>query len=616
MLHQINQSIGNTPMYLKIKSMKSKIFTHIRVVLLFIISFSVLSCRNTTDNVEGEGQSTVKINLLGISEAIDAPLKQASVSRNGAIQTAYVAEVPYNKDYNIVATITPDISSVKQNAQTQASVNPTAWTTTPQAPTTNPIGANVKYLVMVFDENGNRITAQEHVYDSSNQSNTANQMILNAGKNYTFVAISYNNTTAPTFNAAATTLSDVTNTIAVDNTSDYLYYNSGLVNIIYGQQNYINITFRHVNSKVSLVVDATTEMGRITAIAANIAGTGSVNLAANGTTASGTATPYNKSFTFPAPNTQIVTSSSVLVSSAGNAHTINITSVSTNGSPARTDIPAINVPAGTFQKGVTYKVNLSFQATGISIGGLIWARGNLAYDWVNKIYYNRYYPQETGSNYRDTDYWNFGSTETPLVPKKIINGWTDANTAPVNQITLPIQDPCKLVAGGKWRMPTVSDFANLGVFKVHNGGDMSGVNDGLSTTTFAGGTAQPNGNITGNNFPYVYFDGTNEMGGAAVRLRFYAAGRYFGNFTTAQAAAGYQNGDNAAWTANNAQYMASDAMPYLTGADANVRAMVPSIVNGDSSGGNKTFVTRRGQPSDDGNWSADDRIPVRCVKNP
>lgn len=50
---------------------------------------------------------------------------------------------------------------------------------------------------MVFDENGNRITAQEKVYDSSNQSNTADQMILNAGKDYTFVAISYNSAITP-----------------------------------------------------------------------------------------------------------------------------------------------------------------------------------------------------------------------------------------------------------------------------------------------------------------------------------------------------------------------------------------------------------------------------------
>ena len=120
--------------------------------------------------------------------------------------------------------------------------------------------------------------------------------------------------------------------------------------------------------------------------------------------------PITNLFTFPTLNAQAVTSSSVLVSSAGNAHVINIiTSVSTNGSPARTDVPAINVPVGTFQKGVSYKVNLSFQATGISIGGLIWARGIWPMIGVNKIYYNRYYPQETGSNYRNTDYWNFGS---------------------------------------------------------------------------------------------------------------------------------------------------------------------------------------------------------------
>ncbi|AQX83690.1 hypothetical protein ATB97_13155 [Elizabethkingia bruuniana] len=586
--------------------MKTNIRRYIMSVFMLL---AILSCRGTTGNTEEEGQAVVKINLAGIIQASDT-----SVSRSRMVSEVYAMEIPYNKDFNLVATITPEIPAAKINTRTSA--NPSALTITPQPPTTNPIGPNVKYLVMVFDENGNRITAQEKIYDSSNQSDTANQMILNAGKDYTFVAISYNTATAPTFNTAVTNLSDVTNTVSVVSSLDYLYFNSGPLNIIFGQQNYINITFKHINSRVILSVDATAEMGRITAIAANIAGTGSVNLAANGTTTSGTATSYNKSFTFPVLNTQAVTSSSVLVSSAGNAHVINITSVSTNGSPARTDVPAINVPVGTFQKGVSYKVNLSFQATGISIGGLIWARGNLAYDWVNKIYYNRYYPQETGSNYRNTDYWNFGSTETRLVPKKIINGWTDANTAPINQITLPIQDPCKLVAGGKWRMPTVSDFANLGVFKVHNGGDTSGANDGLSATTFAGGTAQPNGNITGNNFPYVYFDGTNEMGGTSVRLRFYAAGRYFGNFTTAQAAAGYQNGDNAVWTASNAQYMASDAMPYLTGADANVRAMVQSIVNGDSSGGNKTFVTRRGQPLDGANWSADDRVPIRCVKNP
>ena len=90
----------------------------------------------------------------------------------------------------------------------------------------------------------------------------------------------------------------VINTVAVGNTTDYLYFNSGPVNIVYGQQNYINITFRHVNSNVSLSIDATAELGRITSIIAHIEGTGSVNLAANGTGTPGTAAVYDKAFTF------------------------------------------------------------------------------------------------------------------------------------------------------------------------------------------------------------------------------------------------------------------------------------------------------------------------------
>ena len=35
---------------------------------------------------------------------------------------------------------------------------------------------------MIFDENGNRIIAEERVYDSSSQSDKANQMTLDAGK--------------------------------------------------------------------------------------------------------------------------------------------------------------------------------------------------------------------------------------------------------------------------------------------------------------------------------------------------------------------------------------------------------------------------------------------------
>lgn len=599
--------------------MKRSIFIPVTILLLFIVFFSILSCRNTTDNAEGEGKVVVKINLRGITEA-----SEASVNRSSAIPAVYVREVSYNKDYNVVATITPENPVVKTN--TRASLNPSAWTTTPQPPTTNPIGVNVKYLVMVFDENNNRITAQEKVYDSSNQSNTDSEIILNAGKNYTFVAVSYNTAMAPVFNATVTTLDDVANTIAVDNSTDYLYFNSGPVTIIYGQQNYINVNFKHINSRVSLNIDATSEMGKITTIAASITGTGSVNLAANGTATSGTPTPYNHAFIFPVLNTQVVTSTFVLVSSAGNAHAINITSASLNEGAPKTDIPAINIPVGTFRRGVSYKVNLSFQATGILAGGLIWARGNLAYDWGNKIYYNRQYPQEAGISYKDTDYWNYATNQgSPLVPKMIIGFHSDISIASSNVyyftdgtnensiLRTLMNDPCKLVAGGKWRMPSLDDFQNLGVYKVHNGGDVNGTTDGFGTTVFGGGINQANGNIADNNFPYVYFEGANEVGGVAARLRFYKAGRYYGSVTEADRTAGYQNGGNDPYIPGTAIYMARDAYN-SEGLSLYKRPYMPVVYSGDKSDGTKTFVTRRLDQYHD--WSADDRVPIRCVKNP
>ncbi|WP_454060090.1 hypothetical protein [Elizabethkingia ursingii] len=590
-----------------------------RYITAIFISFIILSCRGTADNTEEEGQVVVNINLLGIASA-----QEASVNRAMTIPPVYISEVPYNKDFNLITTITPEMPTRKMN--TRESVNPSAVTVTPQPPTTNPIGANVKYLVMVFDENGNRIIAQEKVYDSTNQSNTANQMILNAGKNYTFVAISYNTITAPTFNAAATTLNNVINTVVVGNTTDYLYFNSGPVNIVYGQQNYINVTFKHVNSSVSLSIDATAEMGRITAITANIAGTGSVNLAANGTTTSGTPTVYDKTFTFPVVNNQLVNSAPVLVSSAGNGHAINLTSVSLNGGVPRADIPSIVIPAGTFLRGISYKVKLSFQSTGIMAGGLIWARGNLAYDWGNKIYYNRYYPQESGSNYKDTDYWNYATDKTnPLAPKMVITSHSDIwnwstnvyyftdGTNENSASKIPLNDPCKLVAGGKWRTPSLTDFENLGVYKIHNGGDINGVTDGQETTVLEGGITHANGNITNNNFPYVYFEGINEMTGINTRLRFYKTGRYYGSVTEADRLAGPQNGGNSPYIANAAIYMASDAYNYEL-LPAHRRPYMAVIYNGERSDGINTFLTQRKSFYHD--WSVDDRVPIRCVKSP
>lgn len=52
---------------------------------------------------------TVKINLLGVAETSDT-----SISSSRMIPVAYVTEVPYDKNFNLVATITPEVPAIKQ----------------------------------------------------------------------------------------------------------------------------------------------------------------------------------------------------------------------------------------------------------------------------------------------------------------------------------------------------------------------------------------------------------------------------------------------------------------------------------------------------------------------
>ncbi|MBB6500992.1 hypothetical protein [Pedobacter cryoconitis] len=638
--------------------MKPKLFkNHNRIAFVVLVMFfGMTSCKRSPDdigNMEGNGQTSVVVKLMGVAD--DSGTAEDQPSANGKVPAStagkFVAEVRYNKNYNIVATITPErgsttaVQAATISGNTKSNIATGALVVTPGTSTVTPLGSNIQYLVMVFDQNGNRLIALEKTYNSTTQSD-ASQAIsqLDGGKTYTFVAISNNTTTAPSFGANVQTLNDLTNTISVSSKTDFLYFKSSPMTIVGGKANYINVTFRHVNIRVTLSVDASPELGLISAMQAVIVDPGSVNLAANGTTTAPTSSnAAERFFTFPnTMNTQVVTSSPYMLSPKGTGNYIKIYSATLNGNivsgvtnpnaaPARTDIPQINIPDGTLQGGVQYTIHLSFQSTGIKAGNVIWARGNLAYDWVNNIYFNRYYPEETGSNYMSTDYWNYASyPNQPLVPAKLTKQTSptgsvtyltsDDNNAAYNQVTPITQntalDPCRLVAGGRWRMPTAADYASLGAYAVYNGASVSNV--------FNGGVIQPNGDITGTNHPFIYFFGANETDGSAVRLKFYAGGRYYylvqdntaplipvmnRQYWPTNAPTG------SAWIPDAAVYMISDALPFTwtDAGDQKVKAEMAVIYGGSTANGTNTFLTARGTAQK--NWSADDRCPIRCVRD-
>ncbi|UIR56989.1 hypothetical protein LZQ00_04035 [Sphingobacterium sp. SRCM116780] len=632
--------------------MKSRIFSKKNVTWILLLSLlcCVMSCRKSDDSVSGEesGKIAVQFKVGGIIEggkpsalAKAASLNEIKLEQTG---TVFVKETALNKDYNMVTTITADApaASVSGSSPTgaKASNNRAAWTTTPGVSTTTPVPANLQYRVLVFDDNGDRVKISgsssyiNSTYTASTQSQDVNAIKLDAGKYYYFVALAAltSPSTAPGGTTAITRIEDVL--FDVDRTVDALHFveRQYVGNKTESGNHIININFKHVNSKVTLSVEASPEMGNITATTATISGAGKTNLASDGTkTAVAGSFPYNNitltPFTYSSSTAiggpSVAKSSAVFISSAGtvngNPHTISIPSVAMNGGTARTDIPNIVVPAGTFASGVSYTVHITFQPTGIKVGGLIWARGNLSYDWTNKIYFNRYYPQESGSNYMNTDFWHWGNnanTLNPPLPKRVA-------TNEGIDYTAFVVDPCSMVAGGKWRTPTLAEYAALGVFKVHDG---SGA-EGATTTAFTGGTAySPNGSLA-NTFPYIYFDGTVETIGGAERLRFYKNGRYWGQITAADmtnningpAYGTYGIGNTNTYEPWTAQYMVQDPLtqndgtPYPAGNNSRLH---PVRVNeGSSSGGTKNFLSDR-PIANDLTYTEDDRIPIRCVKNP
>lgn len=548
------------------------------------------SCSKEDRNGLSGGEVKVEIGLVGMEDYADGTTKDNSTkSRASAHQTAgstgsevFRASVPYNDDYHIVATVFEENGRAVGNATKSPRA---ALTPTPTPTTTTQLGPNVKYLVMVFDENGDRIVAQEKVYDSTTQSNANNQMILNAGKSYTFIAVSNKTSTAPTFNPAVTKINDVINTILVDNTSDYLYFNSGPRTIVWGQQNYIGITFKGINSRVKVNLNTSFIGQNITAANVGIQGSGAVNLAVNGTVTPITGTTYTKSFVFPTLNSQNITSNALVVSSAGKAHTLNINSLTTGGG-TKSNLLSLAIPAGTFQKGVNYTLKLKIEPDGVIVGNVVWAKGNLAYNFDNDTYFIRDDPSEVGASFQSTDYWHYGySASESIVPQRFVSYWTDATTDPINTYNYPVQngnDPCRKVAGGLWRTPSIQDFDNLGSYDVRN-------NDG-SNVFF-------NGNI--NSFICFPQPGQTDPFSNDV-LKFYPGGRYYGTSALP-----------APWFIDRIEYMASDAHPF-SAFGAPSRPRQPTVYSGASTGG--TFLTQRVNLVDD-TWSADDRAPIRCVRS-
>ncbi len=392
------------------------------------------------------------------------------------------------------------------NESLKVPMNRAATVTTTPGLIINPLKKGVKYRVAIYQKNGNFVSQDLFIVGSEHLNNPIK---LTVGTEYVFVAYSLGNTADPGI-APNTNLNSAVINSTSTNGNGWLHFTKNMV--ITGSNNVIPIVLKNKLSQIKVTINSV-DVGNISAITSYI--TNHRNMIYTLKLIDGSFTildvPNSANITFPELNKPVIESALRYVCPNTTEENIyNISSITIDG------LTKYNISVTGFKliPGYKYTLNLTFKgAGGVVVGDLIWATGNLTYQ--NGIYYNRKYPEETGFDYGYTDYWNFGSPEPELLPAMNISS-PDPKTP---KIEYPIADPCKKIAGSKWRMPTLKDFESLGPPVVINTDGDVGYFTGLQAN---GVGNSPTG--TKNKAGYIYFTGKNENGGASTKLKFFAGG--------------------------------------------------------------------------------------------
>lgn len=246
-----------------------------------------------------------------------------------------------------------------------------------------------------------------------------------------------------------------------------------------------------------------------------------------------------KGFSFPtqaAAQTWTSTPVLIAVDNSNGAGEVKLANVTINNKAGNVSLTGL-----TLKKGVQYVLELNLGAKqGIEAGGETWSDGNLEYNKSTGVY-------SFGAKNSAGDYW-FPNYTKP----KVIDA---ANTNP--SATTPINgsngDPCKLVSGAGWRLPTKAEY------------------QALIDATAGGSTSNPNTQDPWRPARFVdYYDGTSAT----------PAGMFFGvrtdggkvyitvpqrdNYVFFSFRGYYPNDNIGAVIGKEGAYMASDGVGFTT----------------------------------------------------
>ncbi|MDX8569908.1 hypothetical protein OZ668_18060 [Elizabethkingia sp. HX XZB] len=432
---------------------------------LLLILFAVFSCRsNDSDNkMTAGGTANVSINLQG--EAFDdiADLGgQASLTQGVSVSTSAVQrkEIPFNKDFTLVAELSPVSNSSGKQAQASLGGNLLAAT----GPT--PLGTGIRYKVVVFRSTGEYVT--ERNYIRGQESSTAD-LNLDGGSNYTFIAYSVKSQTdlpdVTYTNSSNKTLSTASMS-GLANTVDFMYYRKDM-QVSGNQTNYLDVILRHKLSQITTTIDASATGYNITAVTANIdSHYPTYNVPLSTGTPAQTGTAGTAAVTFPTLGTQVVVANPVMLN--GNTTTGKFTLSTITIGPLTQTVSSAALTGLKITPGIMYNLKFTLSPADVyldnyngqkaaRINGKVWMLYNLGdnrtdpstgpFDQSNFYQFGRSTVVATGS----TQTAEIAGWNTTVAADNAWNSGTEA--APVKTGN----DPCPQ----NYRIPTRTELQSL-----------------------------------------------------------------------------------------------------------------------------------------------------------
>jgi hypothetical protein len=229
-----------------------------------VFALSLYSCNKSGENSALTGETTVKINLSGVEAYNESDnntvQKQASAGSSNTSNSAPDVQemtVPLENGGSI------DVVLTNSSAVTKSLVASTNTKLAAAQTIEKPLDKNVKYKVVVYDNQGAYVTEKNYNYG---EEATTEGIALDAGKSYTFIAYSINSTTTlPNINNQNTL-----STASLNNVSGDLMYYTGTLTLKNGVNN-LNVVLKHRFSQITTTLTMDPSMtGAITQIGAAI----------------------------------------------------------------------------------------------------------------------------------------------------------------------------------------------------------------------------------------------------------------------------------------------------------------------------------------------------------